>query len=263
MVVKADPICRMETPGGLYDKRVAPILAEDRPKSCNQCHLSGIDLGAFVRESPCETMACLSEQGLIDLKTPEDSQILAWIDRAKPDSELITKDIIAQEHAGFLEWISYGSKCFDTNCADVTCGKKSGDPFCNVEAEPYTVLDAGMDESCDDLALEKLFRDAVYASRQRCFPCHFVNETQADKAAPRWIKQAGSCNESSLATMRGVIAAGYVNVKDPTQSLLLLKPLAESEGGVPHGGHDKFANREDPVYVNFLQWLERYVNCQR
>jgi hypothetical protein len=207
-------------------------------------------------------MACLSEQGLIDLASPEDSQILSWINRAKPDSELITKDVIQQEHDGFLEWISYGSKCFEARCADVTCGKSVADPFCKVQAEPFAVLDAGMDDSCDDLALETLFRDAVYASRQRCFPCHFANETKADERAPRWVKQAGSCNESSLATMRGVIAAGYVDIKNPEQSLLLRKPLAEEEGGLEHGGGAKFHDREDTAYVNFLLWIDRYAACQ-
>jgi hypothetical protein len=262
-VERLDPICSMETPGALFEKRIAPILAEDRPKSCNQCHLAGVDLGAFVRETPCETMACLSEQGLIDLSSPKDSQILAWIDRAQPDSELITKDVIQQEHEGFLEWISYGQKCFAANCADVKCGARSGEVFCEVEPEPYTVLDAGMDQGCDDLALETLFRDAVYASRKRCFPCHFVSEMKADKNAPRWIKQEGNCDESSLATMRAIIAAGYVNVEDPAQSLLLLKPLAEAEGGLMHGGGDKFHDAGDSAYLNFKLWIDRYAACQR
>jgi hypothetical protein len=60
-----------------------------------------------------------------------------------------------------------------------------------------------------------------------------------------------------------ILASGYVNVDDPPQSLLLLKPLAEAAGGVQHGGHDKFANQEDVAYRGFLAWIEHYAGCER
>jgi hypothetical protein len=61
--------------------------------------------------------------------------------------------------------------------------------------------------------------------------------------------------------MHTVQKSGYLDVVEPNASLLLLKPLAEAEGGVMHGGHDKFADAEDPSYVDFLYWLEREAKC--
>ena len=49
--------CTVEGRAALFEKRIVPLFAEDRPKSCNQCHLSGIDLTMFIKETPCQTMA--------------------------------------------------------------------------------------------------------------------------------------------------------------------------------------------------------------
>jgi hypothetical protein len=62
--------------------------------------------------------------------------------------------------------------------------------------------------------------------------------------------------------MHNVVEAGLVNVEQPEQSLLLLEPLAEGGGGVPHGGHEKFSPGSDPGYDNFVYWLKRYAACQ-
>ena len=62
--------------------------------------------------------------------------------------------------------------------------------------------------------------------------------------------------------MHALIDAGLVDVKDPLSSLLLLKPLAEGGGGVPHGGHEKFTPGGDPGYENFVSWLKRYAACR-
>lgn len=79
--------------------------------------------------------------------------------------------------------------------------------------------------------------------------------------APRWIS-AGPCNQASLETMRTVLASGYVDLAQPDQSLLLLKPLAKDLGGVEHGGGDKFHAFEDQGYVDILYWIKREQECQ-
>lgn len=254
--------CRGDANLALFDRRIAPLLADDRPKSCNACHLADVDLSLFVRETPCETMACLAELGLVDLAAPEASQVLAWIERAEPLSPLIDDAVVRAEHDGFLEWIQHNARCGAHECAGVTCTGREGEPFCDVAPEPFVAgisLDLG---GCDDLALEKLFRDTVYESRARCYPCHFANESAAAPEALHFIAQAGNCDSSSLETMRNILEAGLVDVDDPERSLLLLKPLAEGGGGVPHGGHEKFSPGNDPGYDNFVYWLKRYAACR-
>src|SRR5687768_16325048 len=68
-----------EAASELYRQRIEPILTSDEPSSCNQCHLSGVDLSLFVRDTPCETMACLIERDLVNLEAPEDSTVLSSI----------------------------------------------------------------------------------------------------------------------------------------------------------------------------------------
>jgi hypothetical protein len=255
--------CVDESGTAIYDRRIAPLLSDDRPKSCNACHLSGIDMTLFVRSTPCETMACLVELGLVDLAAPESSQVLGWIDRAKPLSPLIDDAIVQAEHDGFFEWIVHNATCGQFECAGVVCSAREREPFCDVAPEPFTAVDTSLEASdCSDLALERSFRDTIYASRGRCYPCHFESETEASPEALHFIDQSGSCDEASLETMHAVIDAGLVDVKDPLQSLLLLKPLAEGGGGVPHGGHEKFTPGGDPGYENFVSWLKRYAACR-
>jgi hypothetical protein len=254
--------CTASANTALFDQRIAPLLADDRPKSCNACHLAGVDMSVFVRDTPCETMACLAELGLVDLAAPDASQVLAWIDRAKPLSPLIDDAVVQAEHDGFLEWIRHNADCGRYECAGVVCTAREDDPFCDVAPEPFVAgvsLDVG---GCDDLALEKLFRDTIYESRGRCFPCHFANEMAAAPEALHFIEQAGNCDSSSLQTLRNVVEAGLVDIEQPERSLLLLKPLAEGGGGVPHGGHEKFSPGNDPGYDNFVYWLKRYAACQ-
>jgi hypothetical protein len=246
----------------IYERRIAPLLADDRPKSCNACHLSGIDMTMFVRDTPCETMACLGELGLVDLEAPEQSKVLAWIERAQPLSPLIDAAVVQAEHAGFLEWISHNSECGRFECAGVVCSSRESEPFCDVVQESFGTgvsLDAG---GCTDLALEQLFRDTVYASRGRCFPCHFESEKTAAPEALHFIAQTSTCDASSLETMHNVVEAGLVDVVAPEQSLLIQKPLSEEGGGVAHGGHQKFYPGSDTGYDNFIYWVKRYAACQ-
>jgi hypothetical protein len=254
--------CTEQTPGELFAQRIEPLFSQDRPQSCNQCHLSGIELGSFARATPCETMACLTEQGMVNLDAPAESKILDWIQRAHPDSELITEQVIREEYDGFLAWIEYSAACHASACEGVTCSAEA-DPFCDTEPAvgPY---DASQDPGgCTDKALEQLFRDTIYKDRGRCYPCHFEQHEMAAPTAPKWISQEGSCDQASLVTMRTVIERGHVNVADPAQSLLLLKPLGPEFGGVEHGGASKFHGVEDEGYANFFYWLKRYSDCQK
>jgi hypothetical protein len=64
-------------------------------------------------------------------------------------------------------------------------------------------------------------------------------------------------------TYWNVLDRGYVDVEEPEESLLLLKPLAEELGGVEHGGHDKFYSvTRDQGYLNFRYFVDRYAGCR-
>lgn len=256
----------------IFDQRIAPLLADDRPKSCNQCHLSGVDMALFVRPTPCETMACLRDLGMVNLQDPDASKVLAWIERASPESSrLITEDVIQAEHDGFRQWIERYALCGRSECEGVVCrpAEVAMDPFCDLATEPFASQAAELDPGgCEDLALESLFRDSVYASRARCYPCHFSDGDDALDDAPRFIDQTGNCETASLRTLHNLEESGLIDTSDPLKSLLLRKPLALDDGGIIHGGHEKFVASKpdqgiiDPGYDNYVYFLKRYAECK-
>lgn len=249
-------------PSQAFHDRIEPLLSEERVTTCNQCHLSGVDLSAFARETPCKTWACLVGQDLVDVESPEDSKILGWILRASPDSDLITDDVIRAEHDGFLEWIEANASCPDA-CAGVTCGEPGDGPTCGdgtTNAAPE--IPSGDDErGCSDEALEQAFYDDVYAWRGRCYPCHFDTESEADKDAPRWLSLVGNCQTGSAVSFKRALGLGIINVSKPEESLLLQKPLDEVGGGVEHGGGAKFTTMDD-TYRSFLRFVRHFSECR-
>ena len=253
------PSCKSS---GAFERRILPLLEADQPSSCSECHLAGIDLGMFARSTPCETMACLVEDQLVDLRSPEQSKILSFIGRAQPDSDLITDEVIQAEYDAFLEWIETEAKCRE--CRRTKCGDADA-PFCEAGTESPAIDESTDPGDCDDKTIEQLFLDTVYASRARCSPCHFEKKDVSDSydpPPPRWIRQEGSCEAASLATLRTVERSGYINVAEPSQSLLLLKPMAVDDGGLEHGGGAKFHPGDDPVYLNIAYFVERYAACK-
>lgn len=256
-----EEMCNAEI-GDLYAQRIAPLLAEDRPKTCNQCHLAGVDLGLFQRDTPCETMACLVELDLVDLESPDDSRVLQWIGRARPDSALITQQVIDEEREGFREWIEHFAACDGAACVGVTCGPARNVGGCEVEQRSDMPVATADPADCSPIAREQAFLDRVYAWRGRCFPCHYDNSEFSDPLAPHWISGGGECGPASLTTMDNVLDLDVVDFANPEASLLLLKPLAEDQGGVMHGGHDKFVDTEDPTYQDFLAWIRYEASCR-
>lgn len=218
-------------PSQTFHDRIEPLLADDNVSTCNQCHLSGVNLSAFARETPCKTLACLVEQGLVSLDAPEESHILGWIERASPDSELITEKVIQAERDGFLEWIQANAACPDA-CAGVTCGAAKKGPKCSDGMEE-TLLEPLPEAvtGCTDPDLEQAFYQDVYAWRGRCYPCHFDTEPDAGDEAPRWLSAVGNCETGSAASLKRVLALGLIDLDAPKESLLLQKPLDEVAGG--------------------------------
>jgi hypothetical protein len=63
-------------------------------------------------------------------------------------------------------------------------------------------------------------------------------------------------------SLKRALALGLINVNQPSQSLLLLKPLDSYGGGVSHGGGAKFT-KADPTYASFTRFIEHYAACQQ
>jgi hypothetical protein len=251
--------CDETSAGELFEQRIAPLLAEDRPSTCNQCHLSGFDLDDFVRDDACETMACLVEDGLVNLDVPDQSTILTWIRRAEPDTERVTEAVIEQEYDGFLQWIEFTARCGETACPDAACGPRDEASDCPPSAPTDPEVAPLGELSCEGDALETLFYTNVFAWRNRCAPCHVDTTAAATAGQPSpWIRTSGSCAEASRLTLGEVEQRGLLNLTDPVQSLLVQKPLADR---VTHGGSEKFHDTNDNTYKQFMVFIEQYAKC--
>ena len=250
----------MQGAGAVYEQRIRPLLETDRPKTCNQCHLSGVDLGLFVRPTMCETRACLMERQLVDTKNISQSPILGWIQRASPESELITDEVIAEEYSGFEAFLTTLFACDSTACEGVLCSTGGGAQACGRTPEPLRPALVTQTD-CDPISIEQAFMDTVYVWRDRCFPCHHTDQPTSYKTAPHWVEVRGGCAGGSATTLKNVLNGGYINVEDPTRSWLVLKPLGPP-WGVEHEGGDKFEGAtRDIAYLSFMSFIEYYAAC--
>jgi hypothetical protein len=249
--------CQVE-PTETFHDRIEPLLVDGKVSTCNQCHLAGVDLSVFARQTPCETWACLREQGLVDVADPENSKVLSWIERASPDSDLITPEVIDAERDAFRAWIEANAACPGA-CAGVSCGAPDEGPICAVtDHGPPDAAEPAAAPGCSDREVEQAFYDDVYAWRGRCFPCHFDTETKADARAPRFLSAVGNCQTGSAVSLKRIVELGMIDSSDPAQSLLLQKPLDLPENR--HGGGAKFT-RKDRAYQSFLRFIELYRSC--
>ncbi|MFN3197255.1 MAG: hypothetical protein ACE366_02385 [Bradymonadia bacterium] len=281
--------CDVEESLAQYTRYIEPILTDDQPSSCNGCHLPGIDLESLVQETPCATMACFLDRGLVNFDDPEESTLLSWIERGReaPEEAMVPPEVVAAEYEGFRAWIEYSASCHATACADVgehPCGGPAPDGGVDLDAgldagapdaDPCPVGDCGEPEDmyvgpdfglCDDEGLLGSFRAQVMRWRGRCEHCHVEGGLLADVGnPPMWLifaEEGGGDAASAEATLASILEAGYVDIERPEYSLLLLKPLKIEAGGLLHGGGTKFLSQEDPAYLDVRAWVERYASCQ-
>ena len=237
------------TPEQVFEKRILPIFKSTNPSSCTQCHLSGVELKNYILPSSEKTFLSLRDQGLIDLKKPEDSKILRLINMSeanKRGANLIHEKTRKAEYEAFAEWIKVCANDPKLRDAPKLDAKDLGKPEKPVEVIRH---------SRKDRLLES-FEQNVWSMRFRCMSCHIEgtpeNEKLQKEHGPRvaWIKKGGA-----EATMNYLInETKLIDATTPEKSLLLLKPLLE----VKHGGGKKFLPG-DQGYKAFRAWIEDYV----
>jgi hypothetical protein len=256
---KADPMCSTADGLTLYGDLIEPLLSGAQPQSCNQCHLSGMNLSMYAQGSPCDTMSCLLAAGLVDFDNPVESEVLKQIMKADPDSDLITEAVIDKEYQAFLEWITYSATCHTMDCPQPA-------EFCSGEVQEPPDKDVLSPlGSCTEDEAVSAFTNYVMKWKGRCHGCH----TDCDKEfeAPCWLlydydaDDPVAVHNASMISMYNLIGIGAIDVAHPYQSTMLLKPLKVEHGGLKHGGGDKFADLGDEAYQDYILWLDYYKNC--
>lgn len=277
--------CGSDEAASLFARRIEPLLAADRPGSCQRCHLPTVNLsGVVYGDNDCDRIACMIEQGLVEPSAPLSSKVLDWIARghSAPGRQTSARqqELARVEYEAFATWIVYGVECLHAGdaCAPKAdpCGvggalEDMGADAADMTQVPVVEVDMGPPPAltlenygCQDAQIDRAFLEHVWPDRGRCQHCH----SAAPNGQPRpgeplaWMsasKQAQGATETV-----GLIFSHrqrLLNVEEPPKSMLLLKPLDESLGGVEHGGGTKFSKADDETYWAMLAWIRLVAAC--
>lgn len=225
----------------LFRQRIAPILNAKNPSSCSECHLGGVDLKDYIRPSQEETFAALKQSGLIDVQRPENSKLLAFIQRKPEKRNLSTQKQRQAEYDAFLAWLQ--AAVLDPKLA----AAKTKDATLGSSLPPEVVRHL----RCDRVLAS--FVDNVWSEVGRCAACHSPdrNGKQVKEHGEHisWI-QLGD----PQATLNHLREHELIDVSAPEKSLILLKPLNQ----VKHGGGQKMLVG-DRTYKQFRAFLDDYA----
>lgn len=224
----------------IFEKRILPIFQSQKPSSCTECHLGGVDLKDYIQADQQKTFASLVDAGLIDVKKPLDSKILTFIQRKPEKPSLITQKVREQEYDAFRAWIVAA-----VNHPTLLDAKS------NAPTGPQ-VPDEVIRHARKDRVLAS-FVDNIWTEVGRCAACHSPdrNQKQVKENGEQvsWIR----LNDPE-ATMRYMIDEGLIDPKEPEKSLLLMKPTMQVE----HSGGQKMVVG-DRSYKQFRRFIDDYA----
>ena len=236
----------------VFEQRILPIFKSEQPSSCVQCHLAGVDLKNYIKPSSEATFLSLRDQGLVNLDQPEQSKILKLINMNDTDNagaNLLHAKMREAESIAFAEWLK--ACCRDPkvrNLPKLAAGELAK------PARPNEVIRFAR----TDRLLES-FEQNVWGQRHRCMGCHSEGSDQNRKLVKENGEQVSWTKKTAAETMTYLIRKkDLIDIDNPEQSLLLLKPLKE----VDHGGGKKFL-KGDLGYKGFRTWLEDYAKVVR
>lgn len=225
----------------LFRQRITPILQAKDPSSCSECHLSGVDLKDYIGKTQEETFAALRDAGLVDVKKPEQSKLLAFIARKPEKNSLVSDKVRQQEYEAFAAWIVAAAK--DPKLA----AAKTGDAKLGPSVDDEVIRHARKDQVLAS------FLDNVWSEVGRCAACHSPDRNQKQVkehgAKVSWIKL-----RDPQGTLDNLLTTGIIDADAPEQSLLLMKPTNQ----VKHGGGVKMVVG-DRTYKQFRAFIEDYA----
>lgn len=277
----------------VFARRILPIFRSPDPSSCIQCHLSSVDLKDYILPSAEATFASLRAQGLVDTQNPSRSKILELIQMGEKDSDpgarMIHEKNRQAEYEAFAAWIETCTR--DPRLMEVSAG--TGHPAARPAVPDPVIRHARKSRVLDS------FTRNVWAHRMRCFPCHTPHEMDDDnpqhqlarKRLQEMEKNLGIRFTSKLALFRETPEATLqrwvdlsrseeskdrlplLHLKEPENSLILLKPMAKlppkNEDGsfakpsavppVSHQGGLKM-HKDDFAYKSIISWIRDYAS---
>jgi hypothetical protein len=275
----------------LFDTRIMPIFRSPDPSSCVQCHLSSVDLKNYILPSHEKTFLSLRDQGLINLEAPSKSKILTLIRMGNRDQDhkarRIHEKMRQAEYEAFATWVR--ACCNDEKLRGLPRLSES-------ERATPAVADTVIRHARKSRVVDSFARN-VWSQRMRCFPCHTPHELDPangkhqaaiknmkkfkEQYPPELIARLSIFKATPEATLQHLVEksrttpAGQMpllNLEDPANSLLLLKPMSKvpekkadgsfelpSPGGaLTHMGGLKL-HKNDQSYKSIIAWMQDYA----
>lgn len=272
----------------IFNDRIMPIFRSDKPSSCVQCHLASVDLKDYIRPSQKDTFAALRQQGLVDVDRPLESKILKLIRMGDADQDARARRIHEKtrqlEFSAFQAWIK--ACCADSELRTATAEE-------GVEVGP--AADLHVVRHTRKSRLVESFAQKIWSQRMRCFPCHTPHEFESSNPkhsvgkkryadlAQKFGRRMDIFGETPEATLDRLVASSrrkipgrlpLLNLEEPANSLLVLKPTARLPSKLDDGEFDKPSSvlpvshmgglkmhRNDPSYKSFVAWIQDYANA--
>lgn len=223
----------------IFQRRILPLAKADKPSSCIECHVAGVDLAQYIKDDAASTFAALRSAGLVNAEQPEKSKLLEFIARAPDKGDAALAKVRAEELAAFRTWIAAAAKDSSLLAAKAPTADQPIGP---------TVPSEVIRHARRDRVLAS-FMENIWIERERCAGCHSPDKNQ------RVVKMHGEhiswiVPDDPAGTLATIIDHDLIDLNNPDKSLILQKPLNEVE----HGGHIKFARgtRTDKQFRRFL-----------
>jgi hypothetical protein len=223
----------------IFTRRILPLAKAEKPSSCIECHVAGVDLAQYIRADAASTFAALRAAGLVNAEQPEKSKLLEFIARAPEKGDPALARVRAEELAAFRVWIAAAAK--DSKIA--TAKGPAADQPIGPSLPGEVIRHARRDR------ILQSFMENIWVERERCAGCHSPDKNQRvvmkHGAHISWIVP-----DDPAGTLATIIDHELIDLDHPDKSLILQKPLNEVE----HGGHIKFARgtRTDKQFRRFL-----------
>lgn len=228
----------------IFNRRILPIMKAANPSSCADCHLSGVDLKNYILEDQAKTFASLKASGLIDVKNPDRSKILQFIERKPEKTSPLSEKVRRQELRAFRAWIRSAVREPELLKATATVTVGTTLP-------PEVIRHARTDRVLSS------FIDNIWSEMGRCINCHSP-ERNRNKIKKLGRKKADTISwiipRDPAGTLKKLVEGGNINVEDPESSPVLTKPAGIEE----HGGGPKFLVGST-TYGNFAMFLNDYA----